>query len=111
MSKITQSTDFDRLQTLEDLKRYLNKFGEDVVAQVNGGLTFAENLDATTVSVTFSSANTDTALAHGLNRIPTGYILVGSTAAMGLYDGVNASTASLLYLRASATGTARVLIY
>lgn len=110
MSKITTSTDFDRVSA-EDMPRRLNQFGEDVVAQVNGGLDFSTNFNASEVSVSFTAANTDTPIAHGLGRVPTRYILTGSTVALGLYDGSIKASSSIIYLKSSAVGTASILIY
>lgn len=110
MSKINSSTDIDRV-TPEDLPRYTSIVLGDIVGTINGNLDFATNFNAKTSSVIFSAANTDTAIIHGLGRVPTGYIVYGATAAMSVYDGATPSTSQLLYLRASATGTARILIY
>jgi hypothetical protein len=110
MSKVTISSDIDRVSP-EDLPRYTAIALDAIIGTINGNLDFQTNFNAKTSSVIFSAANTDTAVIHGLGRVPIGYIVYGTTAAMSIYDGATPSTSQLLYLRASATGTARILIY
>lgn len=109
MSKITASTDFDRIPR-DQVPRYLSMFAEQVTQALNGNLD-ATNFNAKLVSVPFGAANTDTAVIHGLSRVPTAYVINGTTAAMSIYDGLTPSTSSVIYLRSSAPGTARILIY
>jgi hypothetical protein len=110
MSKVTAGVDFDKVPE-DELTRYLSIFGAAVLQAINGGLDFSTNFNGKIVSVTFSSANNDTAVSHGLGRAPVGYIPVRLGAAMTLYDGTMANTTSLLYLKSSATGSASVFIF
>lgn len=107
--KINASSDVDRVKP-EDLARYTNMILEQIVQAINGKLSFGDNFDAKLLTVTFSAANTDVATIHGLGRVPAYYIVLGSSAATNIYDGSSANTSSLLYLRASATGTVRVMV-
>jgi len=110
MSSVTASSDIDRVKP-EDLPRWTSICLEAIISTINGKLDFQTNFNAKTVAVTFSAPSVDTAFIHGLGRVPQGYIVVGSTAAMSVYDGSGAGTESLLYLRSSAAGTARILVY
>lgn len=110
MSSITASSDIDRVKP-EDLPRWTALCLENIISTINGKLDFQSNFNQKTVSVNFSAADTDTAVSHGLGRVITGYILVGSSAALSIYDGTSGSTDQVLYLRASATGSARILVY
>lgn len=110
MSKITASFSFDQVKP-EEMPRYLTLFGDQVVRTVNGGLDFQTNFNGTVVSLTFSATNTDTSVAHGLGRVPTGYLIIGRTANMGIYNGAASNTATNLILRSSSVGTASVLVF
>lgn len=108
--KISASSDIDKLKA-EEVQKYVALYLDQVTNLVNGNLSFADNFNAKLLTVTFSAANTDVASIHGLGRVPSGYFLVGSTAAMSIYDGASANTSSLLYLRSNATGTARLVVF
>jgi hypothetical protein len=110
MSKITASSDFDRIEA-EEIPRILTLFADQVVQIVNGGLEFSANFNAKTVSITFASANTDTSVGHGLGRTPAGYLVTSRSANMVIYDGSVANNTSTLILRSSAPGTASVLVF
>lgn len=108
--KFSASTAIDR-QDDENVKRFTSLALDQIQQILNNGIMFSDNFDAKQLNVTFSAANTDTAAIHGLGRVPGGYVLVGANAAMSVYDGASASTSQVLYLKSSATGTARLLVY
>lgn len=108
--KITVATDLSNIKD-EDITRFVSQFTSQTADIINGNISFADNFKAQTLSVTFSSANTDVQVSHGLKKVPTGYIIVGASSAMSVYDGSSSNTADLFYVRSSATGTARILIY
>jgi hypothetical protein len=110
MSKITASADLDKVKP-EEIPRYVSILASDIIAQVNGGLDFATNFNQKTVTATFSSANTDTAIQHNLGRVPVGYFSIGQTAALIVYNGTSPSTSSVIYLRASAAGSATLIFF
>lgn len=109
--RFSASTGIDRLEKPEDAPRFTSLALAQVQQILNNGILFSDNFDAKQLSITFSTANTDTAAIHGLGRVPSGYILVGANAAMNVYDGASTSTSQVLYLKSSATGTARLLVY
>lgn len=110
MSKITASFEFDRADEKE-VMRLITIYAEQVAQTINGKLDFASNLNGKALSVTFSSANANVQVSHGLNRVPIGYIVTSLSASMVVYDGTSANTVSTLNLRASAAGTAGVFVY
>ena len=110
MSKVITKLTTSNVKTWEELRRYVSQDISAISEVVNGQLDF-DNLKTSTVGVTFETADTDTKIAHGLNRVPTSYILIKSSVAMSLYDGVTESNDKELFLRSSAAGTARVIIF
>lgn len=108
--RITAGTDVDKVKP-QDMPRFTAIFLAQVVEALNGNLSFSDNLNAKLLTVTFTAANADVATIHGLGRVPAGYFVVGRTAAMIVYDGSSTNTSSLLYLRSSVAGTARIWVY
>jgi hypothetical protein len=109
--RLTASTEIDRIEKPEDQPRFISMALNQIAQILNNGLGFSDNFNAKTLTISFSAANTDVATIHGLGRVPTGYIVIGSSAATSVYDGASANTASLLYLRASAATTVKVLVF
>lgn len=108
--KITAAADVSNVKG-DDVQRFVSAFLTQTQDAINGNLTFSENIKAKVVSVNFTSANNQVQVSHGLGQTPTGYILVGSSAAMSLYNGTSANTGELLYIRSSAVGSASVLVF
>lgn len=90
--------------------RYIQAFMEAVKQTVNGKLDIASNVNLAPKTVTFGAANSDLQIAHNLNRIPRGYIVISRTAGFVVYDGSTPWTRSNIYLKASSTGTAKIVI-
>lgn len=109
--KFTASTDIDRLSNTDDVKRYVSIALDNISQVLNNGIFFADNFNAKLLTITFAAANTEQVVMHGLGRTPLGYFSVGQTAALTIYDGSSENTSSLLYLKASATGTCRLWVY
>jgi hypothetical protein len=111
MSKLTRSTNFTQLEEIEELKKFLALFGEEVVLTINGRLDFETNFACQLVRVTFSAASTDTAVAHSLGRVPTGFLLYYLDSPVAIYNGATANTSTTFYLRASNPATAKVILF
>lgn len=69
------------------------------------------NFRTSTVDAVFASANTETAIEHGLEEIPHGYITAGKTANGSVYDSTTTWTSNYAYLKASAVGTYRLVFF
>jgi hypothetical protein len=109
MANITKPTSFSQIPK-EKVPEYLDKFAQDVTQKVNGQLDFS-NMNVQIISVNFSTANVSQAFSHTLGRVPKGYIPHGQSFNGNIYNGTNGSTASTIYLRSSAVGTANILLY
>lgn len=90
---------------------YTSQLFSAILQVLNGEITFNDNCKTTFLTVVFNSANVQQSLVHGLNKIPMGYILVGSKVATQLYDGTTPSSAQAIYLKSTVATTARVLIF
>lgn len=108
--RLNFSNALSNLKTIEDLTRYTSAFASEVGQIVNSNLTFNDNFLAVTLSFVFTASSTTVGIQHGLGKIPSGYIVIGTDAAMSVFDGNQENTASTIFLQASAAGTARVLV-
>jgi len=103
--------DLSNVSELSDVRRFTALSINQLASIVNNGLLFSDNFDATIVTVNFAANNVDQAIAHGLNRIPSGYIELTKSVAMIVYTGSGTWTTSSIYLRSNAVGTANILIF
>jgi len=109
LALIKQSPNVSDISDMPEKFRYIQLFLQAVVDVVNGRLTLAENHLMPSVNVTFSEADTNKTVSHGLGRAPRGFIVVGLTASMIIYDGSISATAQNITLKSSAAGTAKLL--
>lgn len=101
------------IENIKEEKRWssLTLFLKDVYSILSKGLIFQDNFRGAVLDVSFSLANTDTAIVHGLSYVPTKYIVLSRSGNFTIYDGNTAADTTNFYLRASSTGTATVLIF
>lgn len=109
--KISTAESFTNVGTWEELRRFSTIFAGQVAQILNSNVSFKDNFLASTITYVFTLANTTVGLEHKLGVIPTGYIMVSTTAAMSLFDGNQANTDKILFLQSSSTGTAKVLVF
>lgn len=102
MSTIVARADLDELEKFEDFKPKCSEVISEIVSTCNGGLEFDKNIMSQTVTVTFpSSANSEIAISHSLNKEISDYIICKKSVACDVYDGVSASTKRTVYLKCS----------
>lgn len=109
MSQIKASPEIMEITDKKEQMKYIQLFLQSVVDVVNGRIEFKDNVKISSQSVVFSAADTDTTVAHGLGRAPRGYLVVGLSAAMIIYDGSKAKTATNITLKSNAAGTAQIV--
>lgn len=93
-----------------DFNVYVSKFVGEVITALNNGLLIQDNMSFKTISVTFTVANQEVKIDHNLGRTPLGYVSIGQSAALTVYDGTTETTSQSIYLRSSAVGTVKLLI-
>lgn len=83
----------------KEIERNLSDYTKDLKKVLNDGIRITDNLDCYIGTVTMPAvANTDLTVAHGLARIPNGYLILGVDRACNIYN-VTASTTTNIYLR------------
>ena len=109
--KTTASTDLGEVQTIEELKRFVSIALTDHARILNGMISFSDNLQPNLISATFLAANTETSFPHNLGKVPRGYIPVSLSANMVVYDGSTKNDSNRFYLKANATGVAKLWVF
>ena len=99
------------LKTLDELARFVSIMMNDVIRVINGELSFQDNLNTRFVDVSFTAADTEVGVEHGLGRVPTGYFAVKSNAATSVYDSGSTNTATTIYLKASAISEVKLIVF
>lgn len=105
---------FDKLRTFDkDLLTSLSNWAMVLKSILDGGISINDNFDASQVSVvSHATPGTEFSVAHGLGKIPLGYIITGQNGAGGVYDGSTANSRTTLYLKSDvASKTFRILVF
>lgn len=98
---------YDDPEFIKNLSQTINALAQII----NGRINFSENCQVRIASVTFNSANVQQAINHGLNKVPSGFIMIGSKAAVRVYNGTTPNSAQVMYLQADVATTANLMIF
>lgn len=109
--KVNSVQDISNVQDFEQLRRFSARLFKQISEILNGEVNFTDNFRASIAEVEFTAANTEQRITHGLGKAPIGYIAIGKSANMNLYDGETDTTQTEIYIQSSATGTAKILIF
>jgi hypothetical protein len=94
----------------EEVRNTLADFMTTTLFAVNGNLEFS-NMKVNFVDVLFVIANRDTDVRHNLERKPQGYIMISRSVPLTIYNGQNDWNEKSLFLKATAQGTARLIVF
>lgn len=111
MSKVRDNFNYSNLSTLDDLKRFLSVFLDNLTPIVNGNIEFDLNIKTKTVTANFLTANTELEVTHNLGRVPVGYLLAQSNVSTTLFNGVSTNTDSKIYLKSSAIANTTIIVF
>lgn len=111
MGNVQASSDVTRPKEDADKFRYIQLALQDIIQQLNGNIEITTNLKISIVDTNFASANVNTTINHNLGRVPQGYIEVGKSVSLNVYDGTVNSSTQTITLRSSAVGRAKLLFY
>lgn len=114
MGKVLSPDFLANIKTLDDLKRFLSLTLGELVQQVNGKLSFVQNIEASGPhELTFLASGVNMEIAHTLSRVPTGFIVVSLNADMRVWRPSSPGTEwndKKAYLTSSGAGTVSVYI-
>lgn len=109
MGKISAKANVSNTEDWQELQRYVSQFLQDCQNQVNGNLTFSDNLNVKFLDLSFSTANATRQIPHGLGRVPTMWISGNLSASAVIYQ-TKTSDNNNVYLAASAVCNVRILV-
>lgn len=112
MSNVRSNSNLGNVTDVLQLARYVTVVLEEIVGVINGQIDFETNVRVKVVNVAFPTAAVDTRIPHFLNKVPTGYIIVGLTDPASLYTGTTQWTSTEIYLRSNAViSQARIMVF
>ncbi len=86
MGKARQNYGTGKVGSWEDLRRFTSQVVESIIQQVNGNLSFTENLFTSGPSIVeFAGPNDVQMVMHNLRRVPLGYVVVNQNAPIIVY--------------------------
>ncbi len=110
--KLTQGRGIQNQTEIEGVKWQTQLLSNNLEAMLNNGLIFQDNFRMQVIGATFLAANINTTFPHNLNAVPLGYLVIGRSAAITVYDGSqNVLTKTSVTLKASGTGAATIMIF
>lgn len=112
MSNISAGGDLGKIKEPIDFMREASQVIKDLVDTINGKIEFtSQNMKLQIVSVTFSAANANTTVTHGLKKTGVSYIPISKSAACDVYNGVGTATSSSIFLKGTAAATVSLLLF
>ena len=109
MAKINAKVELHNIETLEELVRFSSIALANIRDQVNGNLTFQDNISNRIIGATFVSANTTLQIQHSLGRVPLMW-LTGNVSADSVIYQTREADQDFVYLAASAACGAKILL-
>jgi len=111
MAKIRKLSNLTTIKDPQEFMRHGSQAIGAAVDTINGGLEFDSNLNTSSVSVTFTAANTDTMVTHGLGKVPVGYLKSKASANCNIFDGTKSATDTVIYLQSTAPATVTLIFH
>ena len=112
MKLSTTPMNVNNLKDLPSLLRALAPWIAQLSDAINSPqLTMTDNLALQIIQVTFPGARQSVTTSHNLKATPTGYVLIGSNAAVSIYAGTDTTNASQISLAASGAAKVSVLLF
>lgn len=111
MGLVSKYWNLEQVGPMPQRWKFLTIFLRNVFDILNKGIIPADNFDAAEISIVFGSSGSDVTIAHSLGRIPSGYWVIKRTAGFVVYDGSKEWTESEITLRATALGSATILVF
>lgn len=110
MAKIKASATLQNSEDLDQLRRFVSAFNEDAANQVNGRLTFGDNIKSTTpISISFTAAGS-IEVPHSFGEVPQGFLVIYKSAGVDIYAAATAWTDTKIFLTAGGAVNAKIIV-
>lgn len=109
--KIKTYQNLSNIETLQEYIRFASAAIGDIITEINGRLSFQENMQAQTLVVELPASGQQIGVPHGLGFVPNGYLVIKRNAAVTVYDGATENTKETIYFRSTGAGQATVLVF
>jgi len=86
-------------------------FLKDAYNILNKGFTFSDNAKGAILPATFTAVNEDLAIRHGLDYVPTYFLVLNPSAAFKVYNGSIPGDKVYFYVRSDGLGTTDLFIF
>ncbi len=110
MARISAKPNVSNCTGWEDLMRYVSQFLQDCAQQINGNLTFSDNISNRIVGATFTVVNGTVIVPHGLGRLPSMWISGSQVGPTAVISETKPADNNNVYLAASAVCGAKILV-
>lgn len=111
MARVLISDLLQNLKDIEEVKRFLSIAIQKILQQINGSLEFVQNVKASGPHDVTLVSGSVVKVDHGLGQTPQGYLVISQSAAFTIFKATSPEWDSgSIYLNASGSGTAKVLI-
>ena len=97
----------------KNLEKSFQRLIDQLVQIFKNGILFSDNLSAYIGDLTTSGTpGVESVIAHGLKRVPTGYIVIGKDKTGDIFNGASAWTSSNIYIKSNvASLTIKIMIF
>ncbi len=110
MSKVKSASDLGSVAD-NQLRRWVAIYLQELSGIINGSLEFGINIKGAFIQASFPVANDQVRVAHGLGRVPQGYLVTNINANAVIYANGTPSDSTNLYLKASGVCEVTLFIF
>lgn len=98
------------IKYLKNLNESLTKYSFKIGDIFNKGIQITDNLNGIIQTLTFTVADNEYEISHGLKRVPNGYLVLNIDRAAIIYDSGTAWTTTSIYLKSNTAGAVAKII-
>lgn len=111
MAKISTPADLTSITDTTEFMKYCSQLIGNMVDIINGRLSFGDNVQSQEIEVSFTTANTDIAITHKLNKTGVKYWPVVKSKACDVFTGSRAQTNNTIYLQCTQVATVTLELF
>lgn len=110
MGKVKSAAILQNAEDLDQLKRFVGAFCDEIAREFNGRVTFGDNIRASGPTVVAFTAAGVQEVIHDLNAVPTGFIIINKSATCDVWQASTTWTETKIYLQSSAAANVTIFV-